>query len=333
MSDRRFDIMAVGSPIMDSLAKVGEEFITSISGEKGGMELIDGEAMQMLASQVDADMVHAPGGSAANTIFGATRLGLSSTFLGKVGNDDIADQYTTTYADMGGDTSRFKVAETPNGRCISLITPDSQRTMRTHLGAAMELAPNEITVEDFKDAAHVHLEGYTLFNRDLMLHVLNCAKKAGCRISLDLASFEVVNAGKDILDTILRDYVDVVFANEDEADAFTAFGNDYEAMARHLGELCEIAVVKLGADGALVCHNGEVIKIDAEHAADVVDITGAGDLFAAGFLYGLLKGHSHENSARCGAILGAEVVQVIGAAIPTSRWNDIKNKIDSVNGE
>ena len=325
-----FDIMAVGSPIVDTLSQVDEAFVASVSGEKGGMELVDSEVIVKLVERIETAKHRAPGGSAANTIFGATQLGLTSTFLGKIGNDDNAQFYQESYQAMGGDLSRFKTAELPHGHCLSLITPDGQRTMRTHLGAAMTLDPSEISVTDFAKVKHVHLEGYTLFNPPLLHHVIDCATLAGCKLSLDLASFEVVNACKDTLQSILADSIDVVFANEDEAAAFTGLENDYEAMALALGELCEIAVVKLGADGALVAHAGQVQKIDADSVKQVVDTTGAGDLFAAGFIYGLTNNASHKACAQFGAVLGAEVVQVIGAAIPSERWPEIKEKIKNL---
>jgi sugar/nucleoside kinase (ribokinase family) len=322
-----FEVMAVGSPIVDTLVQVDEEFVARMAGEKGGMELVAPEVINELLAQVEGPTHRAPGGSAANTIFGATQLGLSSTFLGKVGNDENAAFYQESYRAMGGDLSRFKKSELPHGHCLSLITPDGQRTMRTHLGAAMTLDPSEISVADFDKVKHVHLEGYTLFNPALLHHVVDCATLAGCRLSLDLASFEVVNACKETLQQILSERIDVVFANEDEAAAFTGLSSDYEAMALALGELCEIAVVKLGADGALVAHAGQVIKAAADAVEHVVDTTGAGDLFAAGFIYGLVKKLPLQMCASIGAYLGAEVVQVIGAEIPDDRWAEIREKV------
>jgi sugar/nucleoside kinase (ribokinase family) len=252
---------------------------------------------------------------------------LTSTFLGKVGNDENAAFYLQSYQSMGGDLSRFKESELPHGHCLSLITPDGQRTMRTHLGAAMTLDASEILVTDFAKVKHVHLEGYTLFNPALLHHIVDCAVAAGCRLSLDLASFEVVNACKETLQQILTEKIDVVFANEDEAAAFTGLSDDYEAMALALGELCEIAVVKLGAAGALIAHAGKVINISADAVERVVDTTGAGDLFAAGFIYGLVKELSLQKCASIGAYLGGEVVQVIGAEISDNRWSVIREKV------
>ncbi len=327
MTDKKYKIIAVGSPIVDSLARVDDEFVEQIEGAKGGMELVDAETMKQLLDRVPAQLVEAAGGSAGNTVFTLARLGLPSTFLGKVGNDAGAEFYTNRFIEFGGDPSRFKRGDVPNGRCLSLVTPDSERTMRTDLGAAMTLTPDEVSVDDFRDAQHAHIEGYLLFNRDLMWKVLQSAREAGCTISLDLASFEVVNATKDVLSDILRDYVDVVFANEEEASAFCGEGDDYEAMARRLAGLCDTAVVKVGKDGSFIARKDEVVRVQPILVDNVVDTTGAGDLWAAGFLFGWLKSRDLKHCGRYGSRLGAEVVQVMGASIPDDRWETVEREL------
>jgi len=215
----------------------------------------------------------------------------------------------------------------PNGHCLSLVTPDGERTMRTDLGAAMGLAPEEISAEDFVGCTHAHIEGYLLFNEDLMNAVLNAAKDAGCTISVDLASFEVVNATKPILPNILRDYVDIVFANEEEAAAYTGKEDDFEGMARELAELCQVAAVKIGAKGSYIAADGNVIKAEPVLAPKVVDTTGAGDLWAAGFLYGWTQKRPLEECAKIGSMLGAAVVQERGSVLPEDVWNTILKEI------
>lgn len=329
MAEKKYKIIGVGSPIVDSLAHVDEAFIDGIAGAKGGMELVDSSAIGELMAKLKESLVQAPGGSAGNTIFAKARLGLSTTFLGKIGNDVGGVYFKERYLEMGGDVSRFKTGDIPNGRCLSLITPDSERTMRTDLGAAMTLSPDEVSVEDFLDCQHAHIEGYLLFNRDLMYKVLDSAKKAGCTISVDLASFEVVNATKDIIKDILTEYVDIIFANEEEAEAFGGSDKDHPTLARELAECCSIAVVKVGADGSYICTGETCIKVDANAVEKVVDTTGAGDFWAAGFLYAWLTERPLEDCGRFGSLLGAEVVQVIGAALPEERWDVIKTAFSS----
>lgn len=319
--NKQFELIGVGSPIVDSLAQVSEAFVASVEGDKGGMELVDAPKLAELMARLD-HLEEAPGGSAGNTAVGVARMGLPTTFLGKVGNDVGGEFYRDRFVKLGGDGSRFKIGNVPNGRCLSMITPDSERTMRTDLGAAMTLSPDEISTKDFEGCRHAHIEGYILFNRDLMYKVLDCAKSAGTTISLDLASFEVVNATRDILPDILREYIDIVFANEEEGGALSGLTDKHEETAKMLGELCQIAALKLGPNGSLIMKDGEMTRIDPLRV-NAVDTTGAGDLWAAGFLYGWLKSAPLEHAGKLGSLFGAEVVQVIGAALPDARWNAI----------
>lgn len=328
MSQRTIDLIGVGSPILDILAQVEDDFLMEhVSGAKGGMELVDSMAMGQMIGKIAGPLVQAPGGSAANSVVGAQRLGLRTSFLGKVGNDATAAFYEQGFQSLGTDVRRFKRAEVSNARCLSLVTPDSQRTMRTDLGAAMTMQPEEISPDDFEGCRHAHIEGYQLFNPALMQKILASAKAAGCTISLDLASFEVVRASGDSLKAILKNDVTVVFANEDEGEAFTGLKDDYEGMARALGELCEIAVVKMGKDGAWIANKGGLIRVQPVRVEHAVDTTGAGDLWAGGFLYGWLRGLPLEECGRIGSLLGSEVVQVMGAAIPEERWEVIRQML------
>ncbi len=334
---KQFKLIGVGSPVVDSLAHVSDSFIESISGEKGGMELVDSQALAKLLATISVDnnaLVEAPGGSAGNTAMGVAELGLPVTFLGKLGNEAVADFYRERFGLIGGDTSRFKIGDQPNARCLSLVTPDSERTMRTDLGAAATLDPSEVSAADFVGCGHAHIEGYLLFNRALMDQVLRSAREAGCTISLDLASFEVVKAAGADLPKLLEEYVDVVFANEDEAAAYFGEGAaDYETMARDLGRICRTAAVKLGADGAWICHDGVCERVHADRVEKVVDTTGAGDLWAAGFLYGWLEGKSPLYCGKLASLVGAEVVQIDGAAIPSARWDVIRDFARSLDTE
>lgn len=321
-----FKMLGAGSPMLDLLVNVEDSFIDSIDGEKGGMNLVSPELLDSILSKTENECIKAPGGSAANTIFGLANLGIPTALLGKTGADTEAEFYKKQYKDMGGDTSRLKVnPDVPTGRCLSLVTPDSERTMRTDLGAAATLSVEDITPADFEGFTHVHIEGYMLFNADLTCHILRLAKDPGCVISLDLASFEVVNAAKDLLQELLTDYIDIVFANEEEAAAFCDT-DDPEKCLDILAQYCDIAAVKVGKKGAYIKRGSEKVKVDA-NVVEAVDTTGAGDLWASGFLYGLLNGKSLEECGKCGSVTGAEVVQVMGAEIPENGWSRIKEAI------
>ena len=320
-------IIGVGNPIVDAIALVEEAYLSQIDGDKGGMVLVNEDIISGLIASLPAAPVPSPGGSAGNTLFALAKMGASCSFLGKIGNCEEGAFYRDSFAKLGGDITRFKVGSVSNGRCLSLVTPDGERTMRTDLGAAMSLSPDEISVSDFVGCTHAHIEGYLLFNESLMLRVIESAKEAGCTISLDLASFEVVNATKSILPGILRNYVDIVFANEEEAAAFTDINEDYSAMALELAEHCEIAAVKVGAHGSYIAHGGSVEKIEPVFAERVIDTTGAGDLWAAGFLFGWTQDRPLPECAKIGSILGAAVVQEQGSTLPQKVWQDILNQI------
>lgn len=318
-----YELIGVGSPIIDILAQVPESFLETVGGDKGGMVLTDSGSIARWIAQLPSGYTQAPGGSAGNTIFAAAKLGLGTSFIGKVGHDQGGEFYKDSLKALGGDVSRFKTGNVANGRCLSLITPDGERTLRTDLGAAATLSPQEVTPADFAGASHAHIEGYLLFNPDLMMAVLNSASRANCRISLDLASFEVVQAAHDRLPDILRNYVDMVFANEEEAAAFVGESLPPEVMARRLAAYCGLAVVKAGAKGAWLARGEEIIHAPALPDIRPVDTTGAGDYWAAGFLAGWLRGMPLHTCAKWGARLGAEIVQVIGAELPEEAWTRI----------
>ena len=331
MSDVQLKVTGVGSPIMDLLAHVSDEFISTYAGEKGGMVLVDGQEMAALVSNLpDDELKFAAGGSAANTLFAIARLGMSCGFVGKVGKDDNADKYLNIFKQYGGDVSRFKYNnEVPTAECLSLVTPDYERTMRTFLGAAATLTPDEISVDDFAGFTHVHVEGYLLFNQELILAVLERASQAGCTISLDLGSFEIVTAFKDLINDILEKYIDIVFANEDESEAFCG-SKDPEVGLAALSDKCSVAVVKLGAEGSLIQDEVGVTKVAANMVDSAVDTTGAGDYWAAGFLYGYLNGYTMDICGQMGSILGAEVVQQLGAELPEERWEAVVEQFEAL---
>ncbi len=307
---------------MDLLARVPDEFLRQhVAGEKGGMVLVDAPEMQRLIACLEGEPAYATGGSAANATFNAARLGLRATFLGKLGHDDLARVYRNIFEANGVDGSRFKSGSADNARCLALVTPDAQRTMRTCLGAAMTLSPTEITAADFQACRHAHVEGYLVFNRALADAVLAAARAAGCTTSLDLSSFEVVNASRDWLFAQFHKGIDVVFANEDEIRAlFQDQTADYATLARRLASLGVLAAVKVGKDGAWIGQDSALHRIEPVMVADVVDTNGAGDAWAAGFLFGYLRGWPLPNCGAVASLLGAETVMHMGPIIPEAHW-------------
>ncbi len=331
MSQPTFDLVGVGNPIMDLLAHVPESFLTHVAGEKGGMVLVDDSDIVNLVAQLGDQLAVSPGGSAANATLGATRLGLRTTYVGKIGTDKTALDYFTNFVAAGGDGSRFKRASLPNGRCLSLVTPDGQRTMRTHLGAAMTLSPDEISPADFAGARHAHIEGYLMFNPALAAKVVASARAAGCTLSVDLSSFEVVNLARDWLLAQIKQGLHVIFANEDEIRAlFQDQTSGYDILAQRLASHGGIAAVKMGKDGAWIARGQELHRIAPVAVTSVVDTTGAGDAWAAGFLYGHLRGFSLPAAGAIGSLLGAETVQHLGATIPEMHWPRLHREVDAL---
>src|SRR3954468_990426 len=271
-----FDLIGVGSPIMDLLARVPDEFLQqNVPGEKGGMVLVDHDEMQRIVNLLDGEPAYATGGSAANATYKGTRLGLRTTFLGKLGHDNLARIYRDAFIKVGVDGARFKTGLLANARCLALVTPDAQRTMRTFLGAAMTLSPTEISAADFADCRHAHVEGYLVFNQALADAVLASARAAGCTTSLDLSSFEVVNASRDWLFKQFRRGIDIVFANEDEIRAlFQDETTAFSALAQKLASHGVLAAVKVGKDGAWLARDAELHRIAPVSVADVIDTNG-----------------------------------------------------------
>jgi sugar/nucleoside kinase (ribokinase family) len=331
MSSPSFELLGIGNPIMDYIAHVDDNFLrTHVPGDIGGMVLVDDDDIARLLSHLGGAVATTPGGSAANAVLGATKLGLRTTYVGKTGADKTAEDYRTNFVAAGGDGSRFKRTNLPNGRCLSMVTADGQRTMRTHLGAAMTLSPDEITVDDFRGAKHAHIEGYLLFNPALADKVARTARAASCTLSLELSSFEVVNVARDWILAQLKEGVHIVFANEDEARALFKKEASYDTYAREIAAYGGIAAVKIGKDGAWVSRGSEIHRIDPVKVARVADTTGAGDAWAGGFLYGYLRRKSLAASGALGSALGAECVQHLGASIPESRWPALQALAESL---
>ncbi|NOY69070.1 MAG: adenosine kinase [Deltaproteobacteria bacterium] len=311
---------------MDILIKEDDAFLERAGVEKGGMILVEREYIDRLLSEAGNEPVIVPGGSACNAAIGIGMLGRKSRFVGKRGEDLMGETFEKDLIRHHVDPLLYKSAA-PTGRVLSVITPDAQRTMFTHLGAAAEMLPEEITNICCGVSSIFHIEGYLLFNHDLMMAVLEAASAMGAKISLDLASFNVVEESRDFLHGVVMDYTDILLANEDEARAFTGEGDEQNAIDA-LSTYADIAVLKLGARGSLIAFDDDIIPIAPEGDGHAVDTTGAGDLWAAGFLSGLVKGFDLEKCGAIGSACGYEVCQVIGAKIPDDRWEKIRTKFE-----
>ena len=321
----KLKVLGAGSALLDMLARVPEDFLRKADvGEKGGMVLLEPEAFRSLVMEVRASVgepLRVPGGSAANILSGLSRMGVSNALLAKTGCDEPGAFYRACYEKDGGDSRSLKTDPVlPTGSCLSLVTPDSQRTMRTSLGASGSLSAEDVAESDFEGITHLHLEGYLLPNGSLVEKLLRMAGERGCSVSLDLSSFEIVRAFRSPLRTLIRDHVDLVFCNEDEAAAFSGDSSDPEKTLALFASLARTAVITLGKRGA-ICRTGDVVTPVSAGAGRAVDTTGAGDSWQAGFLYGWLRGKPDSLSVRFASAVAAETVQVTGARISGERWN------------
>ena len=311
-------IAGVGAALVDLLVEESDSFVAAMGSDKGGMTLVELQTIDSALKTTQAPVKVVPGGSACNTMVGIGNLGGKARMIGRLGRDDLGKAFLEGMVKAKVD-HRIRHSDMPTGRVLSVVTPDSQRTMFTYLGASSLLGPDDVSLEDLAGVGTLYLEGYLLFNRPVVEKLLSLAKQAKAKIVLDLGSYQVVEICRDFLEQIIGS-VDIVLANEDEAKAYTGMGES-ESLEILAGKV-ETAVVKIGKKGALLAQGKKRIQVDA-HLVKALDTTGAGDLWASGFLFGLSQNLGLENAARLGSKVGSEVVQVMGAVIPDAGWQRV----------
>lgn len=311
-------ILGIGNALVDILVNITDESILSELGLcKGGMEMIDSERKnQILNAIADFKQTVATGGSTSNTIHGLARLGSGAGYVGNIGRDKLGDTFLKGCTDHGVMPHLIK-SDVDTGVAITFITPDAERTFATYLGAASTMNSQQIDFSIFDNYDIIHVEGYLIFNHELILEVCKQAKLRNLMISMDMASYNIIEEHYDFVEMLLRDYVDIIFANEEEAKAFTQ--KEGESALKELSKYCNIAIVKIGKDGSLIQADGQIVKI-APVEAKRVDTTGAGDIYASGFLYGLSNGYSTQQSGDLASFLSAKLIEYIGAKLPDSVW-------------
>ena len=302
-----------------------DKFLKEFHLPKGSMQHVDretGDKIWQTLRPMGVQLV--AGGSAANTVTGTAIFGMESGFIGKVGDDDLGHLFKSDQAQYGIRSMLMK-GSLSSGRSMVFITaPNAERTFAVYLGAALELVPEDLKPEYFEGYDFFHIEGYLVQNQALMRRAVELAKAAGCKISIDMASYNVVESNYAFLHDIVENYVDIVFANETEAKAFT--GKEPREALDEIAAQCEIAVVKVGKDGSMVKSGDEYHFIEA-WPAKPVDATGAGDTYAAGFIYAYSLGMPLKVCGEVGSIIAAKVVEVIGTKIDIPRWKAAKQEI------
>lgn len=322
-------VLGIGNALVDVLIRLeNDALLQELNLRKGSMQLVDSNFKQLVLEKTKhLSKAQASGGSAANTIHGLAALGTPTAYIGKVGDDETGKFFTNDL--VSNHIKPFlETSKTGTGVASALISPDSERTFGTYLGAAVEVGPEDLRPEQFQGYDILHIEGYLVFNEALIETAVKMAKERNMTVSLDLASYNVVEAKLEFLRELTKQYVDIVFANEEEAKAFT--GKEPEEALDEIAEMCSIAVVKIGKKGALVKCDTEKVIIGAI-PANVIDTTGAGDLYAAGFLYGFANGLSLKTCGEFGALLAGKVIEVIGAKIAPETWELIRKEIKKRN--
>jgi sugar/nucleoside kinase (ribokinase family) len=253
-------------------------------------------------------------------------LGLSPGFLGSVGMDELGDFFEKEMKIAGVKTILLR-RDNITGTAVSLVTPDSERTFATHLGAATELEAADLDPAYFEGFDILYLEGYLINNKPLIDKICRLAKDRNMKIALDMASFNVVEIHLESFKEIITDFADIVFANEEEAKAFTGLGL-FEAL-KIISGMCEVTVIKAGAEGSLIKRGEEIVRIDSL-PVKCLDTTVAGDLYASGFLYGYAGGLDLEKCGLLGALLAGNVIEIIGARITDDRWAELRKQVASI---
>jgi sugar/nucleoside kinase (ribokinase family) len=321
-------ILGIGNALVDVMTIINDDSILErFQLPKGSMQLVDQAKSEMVKSETEKyNRKITSGGSAANTIHGLAMLGVKTGFIGSIGKDDTGDFFEQDMKYAGIDTKLIRRTSI-TGTAVAIISPDSERTFATHLGAAVELEAADLNSSYFNGYDILYLEGYLIFNKPLVETACRLAIDNGMKIALDLASYNVVDARLADFKEIVEKYVDILFANEEEARSFTGMETD-EAL-NLISQLCEVAVIKVGREGSWVKRGEEIIKIGTDKV-NLKDTTGAGDLYASGFLYGYSRNESLDLCGQYGSVLAGHVIEIVGARMDHDKWEKIRTTISEI---
>jgi sugar/nucleoside kinase (ribokinase family) len=320
-------ILGIGNALTDILAILPDDsFLEKYHLPKGSMQHVDMETGDKIWSALKPlGVKYVAGGSAANTITCTAIFGMPSAFIGKIGDDELGLLFKSDQEQYGVHSLLLK-SEKSSGRSMVFVSGgNAERTFAVYLGAALDLVPEDLKPEYFQGYDYFHIEGYLVQNQNLIRRAVELAHEAGCIISIDMASYNVVESNFAFLHDIVDKYVDIVFANETEAKAFTRIQEPIDALDE-IAKQCKIAVVKVGKDGSWLQSGDERHYIPA-WPADPVDATGAGDTYAAGFLYAHSLGMPLKVCGEVGSIIAAKVVEIVGTKIDIPRWKAAKQEI------
>jgi sugar/nucleoside kinase (ribokinase family) len=327
---REYDVLGIGNAIVDVLVHADDAVLERENMVKGAMQLIDAEVADALYGRLPPG-IEISGGSAGNTMAGLASLGGRGAYFGKVADDQLGDVFAHDMQASGTDFhSARSTSGITTGRCFILVTPDAQRTMNTYLGAGLELTPDDIDPDVVAAAQITYLEGYLWdppLAKEAFLKAARLAHGAGRRVSLTLSDSFCVERHRDEFLDLVEHHVDVLFANEHEIMALYET-DDFDEALREVRGKCEITALTRSAKGSVIVAGDEIHVVPAEPVESVVDTTGAGDLYAAGFLYGLTHELPLDKAARIGAISASEVISHFGARPETSLAALVRRALD-----
>jgi len=317
----QYSVFGIGNAIVDIISEVDEKVFSSLGLVKGSMNLIDQDQSTLLLESISKDHIRSPGGSAANSMAGIASLGGNAAFAGKVAGDSLGKVFTNDMNLSGIDfLGSSSECSQPTGTSIILVTPDSQRTMNTHLGIANEFSSDDFDSDGLEASNIIFCELY-LWDRPIAKKAIRRAislvnKEAGQKISLSLSDTFCIERHHDEVFSLVEDSVDILFANE--AELTTLFGASLEESMERLRDITDIACITLGAEGSIIISESETIKIPAIGGIDIVDTTGAGDQYAAGVLFGITNNYSLQEAGKIGSIAAGEVISHFGPRPETS---------------
>lgn len=322
-------VQGMGNALVDVLAVIeNDNLLEQLGLPKGSMQLIDENQFHKISAEINKlDTSIVSGGSASNTIMGLARLGVETGFIGRIGKDSFGRYYKDDLKKYSVESHLTEVDET-SGVASTFISKDGERTFGTYLGAAALLKADELKKKDFEGYHYFYIEGYLVQSHELIRRAIMMAKDAGSKVILDMASYNVVEENRDFLLEIIPQYVDIVFANEEEAKAM--FDMNAEDAVSRFAQDVEIAIVKAGAKGSWIQRGDDKIFVPALKV-NCVDSTGAGDLYASGFIYGLINNYPLQVCGQIGTLLAGNVIQAIGAKIEDDKWEGLKDKIEKIN--
>ena len=321
-------ILGIGNALTDILAVLpNDSLLSEFHLPKGSMQHVDVETGDGIWQALKPlGVKYVAGGSAANTITCTAIFGMPSGFIGKIGNDELGLLFKSDQEQYGVRTHLLTSEQHSSGRSMVFVSGgNAERTFAVYLGAALDLVPSDLDPAWFEGYDYFHIEGYLVQNQDLVRRAVELARAAGCIISLDLASYNVVESNLAFLHDIVEKYVDIVFANETESRAFTGLA-DPRAALDELARISSIAIVKVGKNGSWL-KRGDEVQFVEPWPAEPVDATGAGDTYAAGFLYAHAQGLPLKTCGEVGSCIAAKVVEVVGTKIDIPRWRVAKQEI------